>query len=102
MYVPAWILLFFMPGAQAALSAIMPWVIGLMLLFIGYALLSEGCLWIEHLLTRAAKALPACWLFDGPSQSSKAVETQPVVPFTANDVDWDWRHDDTDYPSGRH
>jgi hypothetical protein len=98
MYVPVWTLFFFIPGV---LSAIMPWVIGLSILFAGVVVVMEIPNWCLALLTRAAQALPACWLFDGPAQPSKAVETKPVEPFTAKDVDWDWRHDDTDYPVGR-
>jgi hypothetical protein len=103
-YIPVWILFFFVPGAWAAFSAVLPWLIGLLVLFIVYAVLSESCVWIEHLLTRAAKALPACWLFDG----SPGPPTPPILDPKASALPrepvggWNWRNDDTDYPSGRH
>lgn len=101
MYIPVWFLLF-LPGVSAAFAAVLPWLIGLLLLGIGYAVLSEGCVWGLHLLTRAAKALPACWLFDGPAQTSDVCQAQPLQPSTLPDMEWDYRHDNTDYPSGRH
>lgn len=119
MYVPVWIL-FFLPGGQAMLSAVMPWVIGLSLL----GLIVIGIAWIGHLLTRAALALPACWLFDGnagppalpaprgikkddgPSPSNyhsidgwheayKAWQAGKPLPFNAHHVSW--RYGDDSY-----
>ena len=97
--VPAWTLFLFIPGV---LQAVMPWAIGLSALCLVGIAIQALFVGGEYLLTRAAKALPACWLFDGPAQPVKAVPPKPVVLCTAKDVDWDWRYDDTDYPSGRH
>ena len=101
MYVPAWFLFFFVPGAWAAFETVFPLLIGLSLL----GLVSIGIAWIGqeigHLLTCAAKALPACWLFDGPTQPP-VLDTKPPVPPREPAGGWNWRYDDTDYPSGRH
>jgi hypothetical protein len=100
MSIPLWLLVF-LPGVSAACAAILPWLIGLVLLGIGSAVLSEGCVWGLHLLTRAATALPNCWLCDGPARTSDVCQVTPPRPAKVAALDWDYRNDTTDYPSGR-
>jgi hypothetical protein len=89
--IPAWALVFFIPGAWHTFLAVMPWIIGLMALFAVVAVIMEIPNWCLALLTRAAKALPACWLFDG----SHGPPIAPVVkqddssPLNTYYVSWD-------------
>ena len=121
MYIPVWFLFFFIPGAWAAFEAVFPLIIGLSLI----GLVVIGIAWLGTLLERAAKALPACWLFDGsagppaapaaprplinddgPSPSDyhtidgwntayKAWKAGKPLPFNAHNKSW--RYGDDDY-----
>ena len=80
MYVPAWFLFFFVPGAWAAFETVFPSLIGLSLL----GLVSIGIAWIGRRdwapadLCCQKRCLPA-GSFDGPTQPP-VLDTKPPVP----------------------
>ena len=89
--------------ASLAACLYAPWLVLLAvacgILLLSLSLLCQGGMW---LLEQGAKALPSCWLFDGPIQASEGCKAKPPLLSTVADIDWDYRNDHTDYPPGRH